>query len=79
VLAFEFTKQNLIVSGMSFFHVDASGRFILLGTEKGYQIWNFIGEIITKDTLQKNIFDVQWRPRALAQLPEEEERALIDN
>lgn len=69
-LAFEFTKQNLMVSGMSFFHVDPSGRFILLGTEKGYQIWNFIGEIITKDTLQKNIHDVQWRPRVMTQLPE---------
>ncbi len=67
-----------MVSGMSFFHVDPSGRFILLGTEKGYQIWNFIGEIITKDTLQKNIHDVQWRPRVMTQLPEEEERALIE-
>mgnify|MGYP000896199692 CR=1 FL=1 len=40
---FEFTKHNLMVNGMTFFHVDSSGRFILLGTEKGYQIWNFIG------------------------------------
>lgn len=70
VLSFEFTKQNLIVNGMNFFHVDPSGRFILLGTEKGYQVWNFIGEIITKDTLQKNIFDVNWRPRLLTQLPD---------
>lgn len=70
-LSFEFTKQNLIVNGMSFFHVDTSGRFILLGTEKGYQVWNFIGEIITKDTLQKTVFDVHWRPRFLNQLPEE--------
>jgi hypothetical protein len=77
-LSFEFTKQNLMVSGMSFFHVDHSGRFILLGTEKGYQVWNFIGEIITKDTLQKNIFDVQWRPRLLTELPAEEERALLE-
>lgn len=63
---------------MNFFHVDSSGRFILLGTDKGYQVWNFIGEIITKDTLQKTVFDVQWRPRFLNQLPEEEERALLD-
>lgn len=70
-LNFEFTKQNLIVNGMNFFHVDSSGRFILLGTDKGYQVWNFIGEIITKDTLQKTVFDVQWRPRFLNQLPEE--------
>lgn len=39
----EFTKQNLVVNGMNFFHVDESGRFILLGTDKGYQVWNFIG------------------------------------
>ena len=42
-LIFEFTKQNLMVNGMNFFSVDPSGRFILLGTEKGYQVWNFIG------------------------------------
>jgi hypothetical protein len=33
---------------------------------------------MTKDTLQKNIFDVQWRPRFLTQLPEEEEKALFE-
>ena len=43
VLNFEFTKQNLMVNGMNFFQADPSGRFILLGTEKGYQIWNMIG------------------------------------
>jgi len=58
--------------------VDPSGRFALLGTEKGYQIWNFIGEIVTKDTLQKNIHDVQWRPRIFNKLSEEEERGLIE-
>lgn len=78
-LAFEFTKQNLMVNGMNFFEVDPSGRFVLLGTEKGYQVWNFIGEIITKDTLQKNIADVHWRPRLLNQLPDEQERALLDS
>ena len=77
-LTFEFTKQNLMVNGMIFFKVDPSGRFILLGTEKGYQVWNFIGEIVTKDTLQKNIHDVQWRPRLFNRLPEKEERQLIE-
>lgn len=77
-LNFEFTKQNLMVNGMKFFHTDPSGRFILLGTEKGYQVWNFIGEIITKDTLQKNIHDVQWRPRMFNRLPEQEERAMLE-
>ncbi len=59
--------------------MDPSGRFVLLGTEKGYQVWNLIGEIIVKDTLQKSIFDAQWRPRLLAQLGEEEERALLES
>lgn len=74
---FEFTKHNLMVNGMTFFHLDPSGRFILLGTEKGYQVWNFIGEIVTKDTLQKSIHDVQWRPRMSVRLPEEDEKALF--
>ena len=65
VYNFEFTKQNLTVNGMTFFHVDPSGRFVLLGTEKGYQVWNFIGEIVSKDTLQKNVYDVHWRPRMM--------------
>jgi hypothetical protein len=67
-----------MINGMNSFLIDQSGRFALLGTEKGYQIWNFIGEIVTKDTLQKNISDVQWRPRTFNKLTEEEERALID-
>jgi len=54
---------------MNVFSVDSSGRFVLLGTDKGYQIWNFIGEIVTKDTLQKAVHDVQWRPRLMNQLP----------
>ena len=53
---------------MNCFSIDQSGRFALLGTEKSYQIWNMIGEIVTKDTLQKNIHDVQWRPRILNKL-----------
>ena len=75
---FEFTKQNLMVNGMIFFKVDPSGRFILLGTEKGYQVWNFIGEIVTKDTLQRVIHDVQWRPRLFNRLSETEEKNLLE-
>jgi hypothetical protein len=67
-----------MVNGMTFFQVDPSGRFILLGTEKGYQVWNFIGEIITKDTLQKNIHDVQWRPRMFNHLSDQEEKAMLE-
>jgi len=62
---------------MNFFQVEASGRFVLLGTEKGYQIWSFIGESVSKDTLQKTIYDVQWRPRVFNLLPENEERKLM--
>ena len=54
-----------MINQMNFFNLDPSGRFVLCGTEKGYQVWNYIGEIITKDTLQKTVYDVQWRPRAL--------------
>ena len=68
-----------MVNGMNFFHVDPSGRFVLLGTDKGYQVWNFIGEIVTKDTLQKNIHDVQWRPRMLNRLSLTEEKKLLED
>jgi hypothetical protein len=77
-LGFEFTKQNLMVNGMHIFNVDPSGRFILLGTEKGYQVWNFIGEIVTKDTLQKSLHDLQWRPRMANRLLDDGERKLFE-
>jgi hypothetical protein len=60
-----------MVNGMAFFQLDISGRFVLLGTEKSFQVWNMIGEIITKDTLQKNIHDVQWRPRFMNSLSDD--------
>jgi hypothetical protein len=78
VLAFEFTKRDLMVNGLNRFSVDESGRFVLLATEKGYQIWNFIGEIIVKDTMQKKISDVQWRPRMITRLSPKEEKALME-
>ena len=52
-----------MVNGMCYFDLDPSGRFVLLGTDKGYQIWSMIGEIIIKDMMPKNIYDVQWRPK----------------
>jgi len=63
---------------MNYFKVDPSGRFVLLGTDKGYQIWNFIGDIIYKDTLQKTVYDVDWRPRYLNQLDEKDEKKLLE-
>ena len=63
---------------MNFFSVDQSGRFILLATEKGYQIWNFIGDNITKDTLQKNIHDVQWRPWMFNRLADDKEKLMLE-
>ena len=63
---------------MNFFSVDQSGRFILLATEKGYQIWNFIGDNITKDTLQKNIHDPQWRPMMFSRLKDDGEKKLLE-
>jgi hypothetical protein len=67
-----------MVFGMNYFKVDPSGRFVLLGTDKGYQIWNFIGDIIYKDTLQKTVYDVDWRPRYLNQLDEKDEKKLLE-
>lgn len=63
---------------MTFFSLDPSGRFVLLGTEKGYQVWNPIGEVLFKDTLQKGIFDAQWRPRLFSLLEEGQERKLLE-
>ena len=34
---------------------------------------------MTKDTLQKNIHDVQWRPRLFNRLPDAEEKKLIED
>jgi len=51
--SFEFTGQNKIVNGMKIFLVDTFGRFVLLETDKGYQIWNFIAEIVIKSCSSK--------------------------
>ena len=39
----EFVKENVDIAYMNFFSMDESGRFILLGTDKSYQIWSFAG------------------------------------
>ena len=66
-----------MIHQLQFFKVDAAGRFVLLGTEKSYQIWNMVGEIIFKDTLGKPINDLEWRPRIFTSLSEEEEDKLV--
>lgn len=53
--AIEWIKENIMIHQLSFFKIDASGRFVLLGTEKSYQVWSIIGEMIFKDTLLKPI------------------------
>ena len=53
--AIELIKENIMIHQLSFFKIDASGRFVLLGTEKSYQVWSIIGEMIFKDTLLKPI------------------------
>ncbi len=62
-----------MIHQLNYFKGDPSGRFILLGTQKSYQIWNMAGEMLFKDTLLKPVNDLQWRPRALAKLSLEQE------
>lgn len=66
-----------MIHQLAYFRVDASGRFVLLGTEKSYQVWNMVGEIIFKDTLGKPIYNLEWRPRLFTSLSEEEEDKLV--
>jgi hypothetical protein len=69
--AIEWIKENIMIHQLSFFKVDTAGRFVLLGTEKSYQVWNMVGEIIFKDTLLKPVNNLEWRPRHLTNLSEE--------
>ena len=69
--AIEWIKENIMIHQLSFFKVDAAGRFVLIGTEKSYQVWNMVGEIIFKDTLLKPIYNLEWRPRLLTNLSDE--------
>lgn len=34
---------------MTYFDMDSSGRFVLTGTNKTFQIWTTSGELINKD------------------------------
>lgn len=69
----EWVKENIMIHQLNFFKMDESGRFVLLGTEKSYQIWNMAGEMLFKDTLIKIINNLEWRPRTTRSLNEEEE------
>lgn len=66
-----------MIHQLSFFKIDPSGRFVLMGTEKTYQIWNMIGEIVSKDTLTKNIYDVEWRPRCINKMSDKDEDKML--
>lgn len=57
-----------MIHQLCFFKIDSSGRFVLLGTEKSYQVWTIIGEIIFKDTLGKTVNNLEWRPRMIKNL-----------
>ena len=72
----EFVKENVDIAYMNFFTVDESARFILLGTEKSYQIWSFAGEMIYKDIFAEPISNAYFRPRYLNQLPAEQEKEM---
>lgn len=62
-LSIQLIKKDIEISYMKFFTMDPSGRFILAGTDKAYQIWTTSGELITKDMFSTQIKCVQFRPR----------------
>lgn len=70
----EFVKENTDIAYMNFFTMDITGRFILLGTDKSYQIWSLAGEMLHKDIFTQEIYDVQFRPRYISQLSREKEK-----
>ena len=74
----EIVKENIEISYMKFFEMDASGRFIILGTDKAYYIWSMTGELIYKDIFTCPIFNVHFRPRYLTHLSVEEEKKMLD-
>lgn len=61
---------------MSYFNMDDSGRFILTGTDKTYQIWTTAGEMISRDIFSAEIYNVNFRPRLIQKLSNEEEAKL---
>lgn len=48
---------------MTYFNMDETGRFILTGTDKTFQIWTTAGQLISKDMFSTEIKYVQFRPR----------------
>lgn len=67
-------KENIDIAYMNFFNMDPTGRFILLGTDKSYQIWSLAGEMVHKDIFSQEIFDAQFRPRFKRNLNAEKEK-----
>lgn len=53
---------------MTYFDMDASGRFIITGTDKTYQIWTTAGELINKDMFNTEVRDARFRPRYATKL-----------
>jgi hypothetical protein len=51
--------------------MDCSGRFIITGTDKTYQIWTTSGELIYKDMFNVEIHNVHFRPRYMLKLSNE--------
>ena len=72
----EFVKENVDIAYMNFFSMDESSRFILLGTDKSYQIWSFAGEMLHKDIFTQEINDVQFRPRFISKVTDVEEKEI---
>lgn len=56
---------------MSFFDMDVSGRFVITGTDKAYQIWTTAGELISRDIFSSEIKNVHFRPRYINKLSNE--------
>jgi hypothetical protein len=67
-LSIEIIKQDIEIPYMTYFDMDESGRFILTGTNKTYQIWTTAGELISKDMFSVEIHNVSFRPRFINKL-----------
>lgn len=74
----ELFKENSEVSYMTFFFMEQSGRFVILGTDKMFQIWNMAGELVFKNNETMDIKNVQFRPRYITNVSKEEEKQLAE-
>ena len=72
----EIIKQNVQISYMTYFDMDATGRFFIAGTDKTYQIWTTSGQLITKDSYNTQIKYVKFRPRFINKLSVQAENKL---